>query len=415
MSEDRRVRARPNARDQVEPPPAIPVTWVFTLSAVVIIAALATVIYSIISAPQSKTEAILAALLCFALSTVSGLIFAARARIEATLPWATITMGGPALVWVGTFMIFTYVSNFYNKDVNLSEVLSKALEGQLHKEGWEPFSSWKADLKPRLAEAVSRKESSHIRYAMDVTYFVGLGKPRPIAPTIDELFVYFDNMTVEFQRVTGSKSKKAEPTQIYTTSYTLSSGTAKSLLLLKREDVSNTVAVTGSDLLEWFPIRDDPLDCLIVTIYPNGLPNRADLNYFSINKYLESGRAVLNVGILALQPIEEPAAWLLRDSPFRVENVDSVPVAFMKTTVPWNTTADATIARFDNWFRVLDQLLEQSRPQHARALDFLKEIKARLPGSSFSDFHKSETFKSRYSARLNRLDRPVAVSVEERQ
>src|SRR5690242_16412522 len=95
-------RARSRPTETLVQPPSIPTKWVFGLAAAVVLACLGSVVgWSFTVAPQLQYPIILG-FLCFALSTVSGLLFASNAKVDATLPIAAITIGGPAVTWVAT-------------------------------------------------------------------------------------------------------------------------------------------------------------------------------------------------------------------------------------------------------------------------------------------------------------------------
>ena len=97
------------ASDALQPPPSIPPILVFSLAALVILGALGAVIYWVFGASAQLQYPMIVALLCFALSTVACLLFASNAKLNATLPIASITMGGPAVIWIGTLVLFAYL------------------------------------------------------------------------------------------------------------------------------------------------------------------------------------------------------------------------------------------------------------------------------------------------------------------
>ena len=83
-----RTRSRPT--EKLTQPPHIPTKWVFGLAAAVVLACLGAVVaWSFMVAPQLQYPIILG-FLCFALSTVSGLLFASNAKVDATLPIAAM-------------------------------------------------------------------------------------------------------------------------------------------------------------------------------------------------------------------------------------------------------------------------------------------------------------------------------------
>src|ERR1041385_2111995 len=139
------------------PPSAIPPLLVFCLAALVIIAALGSVIYWVFGATSQLQYPMIVALLCFALSTVACLLFASHAKLNATLPIASITMGGPAVIWIGTLVLFAYL--FPLPPVSQQSFID-ILRMQQIREGWRTFPDWVKQL-GELGKEVQQDEASH--------------------------------------------------------------------------------------------------------------------------------------------------------------------------------------------------------------------------------------------------------------
>lgn len=386
---------------QLQPPPIVPPLLVFGLAALVIIAALGSVIYWVFGATSQLQYPMIVALLCFALSTVACLLFASNAKLNATLPIASITMGGPAVIWIGTLVLFAYL--FPLPPISQQSFVD-ILRMQQIREGWRTFPDWIKQL-GELGKDVQKDEASHIRHTLDELYYTGIGRQKIGSPIIDHLYVYPDDKTaLEFTRVRGAKSDIAE---IYFKAFPTQSGLAKSLLLAKAGNAIVTAELSGRS--DWSEIRSETLDCLIVTIYEEGLLQRGDFVYFGTNKYRKDGNALYSFGVMTSEPIQPPKGWRFRGFPFPL--TDEVPVVFKRHAAPWVANVDAVIEQLSEWFALLDRNpLEGGRWADAAA--FLEQIRATLPQGGFSGFHKAGIFKSTYSARFEDLQDAIALTYE---
>ncbi len=394
----------PAANEPLQPPPAsIPPILVFSLAALVIVAALGSVIYWVFGATSQLQYPMIVALLCFALSTVACLLFASHAKLNATLPIASITMGGPAVIWIGTLVLFAYL--FPVPPVSQQSFVD-ILRMQQIREGWRPFPDWVKQL-GELGKEIVEDEASHVRNTMDSLYYTGIGRQKISSPIIDNLYVYVDEKTaLDFQRVRGSKSDIAE---IYFRSQPTQSGKAASFLLARSKDAIIVAEMSGKS--DWAEVRTEILDCLIVSFYDEGLLQRGDFVYYATNKLRKDGNAVYNFGVVAPEPLQEPKGWLFRGFPFPL--TDEIPVVFKRHGASWAANVDGVAGQLTEWFALLDRKpLEGGRS--VAAAKFLEEVKARLPDGSFSNLHKAALFKSAYSARFDGLQEAVAITFERR-
>ena len=235
------------ASEALQPPPSIPPILVFSLAALVILGALGAVIYWVFGATSQLQYPMIVALLCFALSTVACLLFASNAKLNATLPIASITMGGPAVIWIGTLVLFAYL--FPVPPVSQQSFVD-ILRMQQIREGWRTFPDWVKQL-GELGKEVQQDEAGHVRHTMDALYYTGIGRQKISSPIIDHLYVYPDDKTaVEFTRVRGAKTDIAE---IYFKAYATQSGFVKSLLLAREGNAIVTAELSGRS--DWDSLR----------------------------------------------------------------------------------------------------------------------------------------------------------------
>jgi hypothetical protein len=82
--------------------------WIWPLCGAVIIAAVtsAIVILFLFPTPSIVQYRLTVSLLCFALSSVAGLLFAANVEIKGSVGKLSLTLAGPAALWVATLIIF---------------------------------------------------------------------------------------------------------------------------------------------------------------------------------------------------------------------------------------------------------------------------------------------------------------------
>jgi hypothetical protein len=389
------------AKNTPTPPPAAPAVVVFSLAALVIVSAFASVLYWFFSASAVNQYPIVLALVCFVLSTVSCLLFAANAKIEAALPAAAITIGGPAVVWVATLFLISYL---LPPPTVTTKSLLDVLREQQDMEGWRTFPEWIKQL-GELGQEVQRDESNHVRNVMDSAFNTGRGRQKVGSPLIQYLIVYLDDkFAIDFQRIRGSKGDIAE---IYFRSHTTGPGTASSVLLAKSGDAIIVSELSGEK--DWSEVRNEVLDCLIITTYDEGLLARGDFIYWGTNKFRRDGNAVMDIGIMTPTPVQTPKSWLFRGSTFPLP--DEIPIQFRRFSPAWSTNADPVVSQLSEWFDLLDR-----KPMDARlspgVAQFIDSIRAKLPDSSYAKFHKSPMFKSTYSTHLNDLTEAVAITYE---
>ncbi len=89
----------------------LPAKWIFTLACVVILIAIAPAILLLFwtPAPTRFQYRLSIALVCFALSSVAGLLFAAKVEMKGTVGVISVTLGGTAALWLATLLVFNYI------------------------------------------------------------------------------------------------------------------------------------------------------------------------------------------------------------------------------------------------------------------------------------------------------------------
>ena len=101
-----------------------PIKWIFLLSSSVILLSVMSVIFLMFFRPTPSIfqYRLAMALICFALSSIAGLLFAAKVEISGNMGLLGLTIGGTAALWLAALLLFSYI--FPEKDLAPSYKLS---------------------------------------------------------------------------------------------------------------------------------------------------------------------------------------------------------------------------------------------------------------------------------------------------
>ena len=377
----------------------------FSIASIVILAAFAAVLVWLSQAPFSNQYPIILALVSFVLSTVACLLFTANAQIKATLPIAAVTAGGPAVVWVVTLLIVAYL--FPPQPITtdrLVEILRKDELGQ----GWITFTDWMNRI-GRLKYLVLKDEANAAKDALDTAYFAGSGRRKLINPNLHILYVYStDNKTLKIQHITGNKQDIIA--EIFSKGTPTLPGSARTALLVKENGLIVHDHLSGQG--DWEDVRTEPLDCLTLTLYQEGMLPEGDILYIETAKYLEKkngNTANISVGILAPQPTSEPRIWFINHFLFADE--DEVPVKYSKTSGNEIHNVDMEVNDLQDWFDLLDKSPIPGSVSNEVNL-FIEDSKNVVPGRKFANFYDSTEYQTRYSTYLDKVSNNLVVTLE---
>jgi hypothetical protein len=391
-----------DAHDTPIAPPALPALWVFALSAVVILAAFISVLLWLFSASAAIQYPIILALVCFVLSSVSCLLFASQTKIQSTLPIAAITIGGPAVTWVATLLIVSYL---FPAPTLTPQNFVDVLRAQHLRQGWKTFPDWTNQFS-KLRWMILRDEANHVRQAMDTAYYLGPSRHKLANPNMQLLFVYGENSAVKIARIRGKTNDVAD---IFFKGSTTQAGGARSVIFAKSGE-NVTVASLGGDS-DWETVRTEDIDCLILTLYTDeGMLPEGDILYVETNKYRQTGSARIDVGILAPQSIRDPSVWLVDNFPFPLP--DEVPVIYKKAAAVVEESVDSTVGNLTDWLTLLDQPAPSGRAFSPEIKELLQTIKSKLPQSSFSSIAAATNFKTKVALHLDQITNAVAIAFE---
>ncbi len=386
-----------------EPPSTsiLPPAPIFWLSAVVIVCALFSVIAVLFgvggNAPLQSPigYAITLSLLCFALSSISCLLFVAKAEIKATFGVFALTVGGPAAMWVASLAMINYLyppPAFFK-----TETLIELLRDAELKHGWKTFPDWLQSL-DLLTLDLEPEEASQIRQAMDSAFYLGDDGKKASGVSAQVVFVYVGDKTVKLERITGQKSGSVE---IYFTSHPTISGKISSVLLA-RDDTGITEAYPGGHR-DFQPISSDQLDCLIVTLYNESMLEHGDVLYVNLPKYLKQGAdGTVDLAVLASSKFEKFRVWEFRGFPFPVA-ADIVPLEFRQISGLNSDSALPVVSKLSPWFALIDRRISdgsQSGVVSGDMLQLLRNIADLIPQHRYQSLTDAKLFTGQYSVQI---------------
>jgi hypothetical protein len=183
----------------------------------------------------------------------------------------------------------------------------------------------------------------------------------------------------------------------------------ETVLLAKVKDVV-TASDTGSKG-DWTEIRTESLDCLIVSLFESeAMSPEGEFIFINTTKYLQSGTATLDVGVLAAQDIDDPKIWLVRGFPYPLQ--DEVPVVFKRIFASWDHRIDPVMVKLSGWLALIDRPTIPGRVSEDAA-KILADIRGRLPGGNFSTLQQAPAFKSQYALHYDQVADAVAIALEQ--
>jgi hypothetical protein len=381
----------------------IPVKWIFLLSAVVILLAVLAVIVSIFifPSPTIAQYRIQIALVCFALSSISCLLFAAKAELTGTIKLFAVTLAGPAAMWIVALIVFSHLYSETKLDTQavLSKKLLELAEHVESRRGCITYNKWKETLGSFL-KYYNRNEEFQLEQLLASAYYEGNERRKLTDPIIQTLFVYFDKKAVKFQRIQG---KKYGPADIYFRATPTLPGSNPSSILLVRE-ISKITDSYIERQGTWQEITGDPVDCLIIASYEEELPV-GDLIGVDVTKYLKDGGATVDLGIIASRQINGSSFHLskIRGSPFVC--APEIPLSFERHPTPPVENINSLISDLSPWMELIEQSINQPESQRqlsTETLNFLLDIRKGLcqatsPQSNFMTFLQHTNFRSKFS------------------
>jgi len=366
---------------QPGPADALP-AWVTTVLAIaVILGAFGTAVGMLVRGDFSRLERfrLTLAMLCFALSSLSGLLFANQSATELIGKWGavTLTLVGPAALWLVALIVITRLW----KDVGQAPEGGPVTPAE---RGLVAYGEWKfkhAGLNYLFTNYVN--EEYRVREILSFAYFRAVQKRKPIDVKVATVFVYFQIPEqpeavrfIKLQRITGVA--KTPPTDVYHIfTPTLPGGTANSYAFVRAEGKILGSARGGPGSRRWLRVDSLAIDVLVVSSYPDGNPPEGDYVWIDVPKYSDTSVDV-GLAFLARRPIADEGdrsskMWAVHAarSAAGAPGTD-VPVMF-KSCAKGHVAKehDGTVLRpFAQWLADLDALLVSgSQPPDMASLE----------------------------------------------
>lgn len=309
------------------------------------------------------------AMLCFALSSLSGLLFANQSASELIGRWGAVTLSlvGPAALWLIALIVVTKLW----KDDDRPEIATPTPPVE---RGLLPYSEWKfkhAGLNYLFTSYAN--EEYRVSEILTFAYFRAPEKRKPIDVHIATAFIYFsppdrphEICFIKLQRILGTS--RTPPTHVYHIFRpTLPGGSASSFMFVRAEGKLLGCAAGGPGSRRWLSVETSSVDCLVVSTYPSGNPPEGDYAWIDVPKYSDS-EVVIDLSFLARRPIagegdrasklwEVLPAW----SSAPASASSDVPVQFKLCTKGHvsHTRDEASLRRFSDWLPCLDALVRE--------------------------------------------------------
>jgi len=375
-------------------------------------AALATAVYLTIQSGATRdlfVYRVTLLLLFFAISTVSALIFNAKASLGGNMWGLSLALGGPAVLWIVALVIFTrfYPEVNLTKEATLQGLAHDVWEGQ-QRTGWKDYAAWKGETGDDFADVLGANETETLRNLFWGVYYRTPGQ-RLESVQITTAFLYLGpKYTVKFQRIRGYKeSAESEPFTLYYGGHTSNStGKSGSVLLVGHDNGSLRVKESYYDG-ESKPeqaINQNDVDCLIVSWYTDDVTGDGDYITTDMKEFAASHRGSLRLGIAAFKPMDEVQSWWLA-SRTTTDKDNILPLAFRQMRQGWQKDLGAVEGDLRPWLQVLDKALE---PEGAITGKPREELQVLLRNASelvkhpirASDLLKSTVFQDQRSASM---------------
>jgi len=378
---------RTAAVDRIKP------LFLFVLAALVVLVALgASVFYVFTQEGRDRdTYVVVVVLLFFALSTASSLLFTNASTIRADLKALTISVIGPAALWLSGIALFFYLlppQELFDDSLqrpNTTADIGRIVNDVEQRHGWLDYGAWK-EKQTTVSDLFDEQEYGTFRdllsSVVEPRYFDRVDSAR-----IATVFVYLPDSVVKFQRIQGRREGENAHIRFKSRG---TDGAAKARSAFFVADARNgdvprltesftDVTTKGKKGIE--EISSDPVDCLIVTLYDDPV----DEDYLVINPGRFSNSEITEVDLAALdlvpgKSIVEANVWAVK-SPLFMPDRNASPLLFQRLGTAGTDAGHFHKAIFP-WLDSLESALQHQQVKDARARELLLEIRAKFRDAS---------------------------------
>jgi hypothetical protein len=300
-------------------------------------------------------------LLFFAISTVSALIFNAKASLGGSVWGLTLALGGPAVLWIVALVIFTrfYPEAELKKETTLQSLAQQVWSAQ-ERNGWKDYDTWKTERGDAFGDVLGVNETQTLKNLFWNVYYRSPGQ-RLENVQITTVFLYFGpKYTMKFQRIRGNReSTSAEPfTLHYGAQTSNNTGNSGSVLLVGRNNGSLHLKENYFDG-ESRPeqaLEQTDIDCLIVSWYDDEVTRDGDYITADMKEFATNHRGDLRLGVATFKPMQDVQSWWLGGRTV-TDKDDVLPLAFRKMRQAWQTDLGAVEDELQPWLQLLDKAM----------------------------------------------------------
>jgi hypothetical protein len=297
---------------------------IYTCLAVVLLSAVAAIGYVYFLAQSSNVYQyhIAIALLCFALSAVSGLLLYGNVQFGGILGNNTLTLVGPASMWIVTLAVFSYV--FPEK-----VIATAPPSGEL------TYQAWLIKLHS-VGSLFRTSQDQSVPNLLGNLYYPGYQHTKASQVQIEQLSVYFPNgQAITIRRISGRNDSGNAEIFHHPQSTSLNSPIASRSFT---EHAGKFHSVTDVNARIWHTISDADLRWFDVVLFFEKVED-ADFYILDVPKYIDNVKegADVKFALLSARPISEaslrvwevlqPESQPVGDIPLLFEELSAVPEA----------------------------------------------------------------------------------------
>lgn len=314
-------------------------------------------------------------LIFFAISTVSALLFSAKASLTADWKGTTIAVGGPAALWLVGLVIFaTRFPESAIGDQTLGGMLDRTWqEDQRH--GWIDYPNWKKDL-DSFSSILGTGESTTLQNLLWSAHYDPPG-PKLHDVQVATVFLYFPKYTVKLQRLQGHPDGEYLLLNFGAQSST-AAGTTGSVLLVGKHNGTLQIQDSYEDSKEKErKIEKATIDCLIVSFYEEDIPPDGDYLVTDFKTWASDLRGDLRLGVGTFtRQINDPQIYSVTRRPVLAPG--DLALRFHKLTPPVEGSLGEAERDLQPWLQLMDDAVSPSSALKPEPRAVLRQILDRI-------------------------------------
>jgi hypothetical protein len=356
----------------------------------VVVSALAAISYPIFLPMTTQQYHIAVALLCFALSTVTGLFLSVRVDFRGTLGPYVLILGGPGALWIVTMFVFSHIFPDENAGPPIPVLPAP---GELS------YNEWLSQL-DEVRDVFLESEDEEIPKLIGNIYYPGNNHNKPVQTTVQFLLGYFpDGEAIGLKHIRGTK-KGAQLELFHRPRPSTLGSIIQDRSFVQKSGVFEDLA--GKDNETWYKFSSSTVDFYEITLYTE-TSKVGDFLIIDVPKYISGNDdgAKIYFSLVTAKSVSPKDFTAWRVKPFPVSG--QVPLLFKKR----GEQASSGVEQRTNFMPFL-QWVEQLRQAHSSDTDKptffanLDRMLAQMPQAerSLLQVLSSEKFTSRLGYEL---------------